>query len=115
MPGGRPALAVVPPKPAIAFDQIDRILLDGENRAKPDAFAADAATIASFPPLANRTESPGAAVGTTAGSMLVSAALGFVPIIGGLLAGAASRAMNAAQEATQKRQQEEQTAAVRIS
>jgi hypothetical protein len=97
---------------AIAFDQIDRILLHGENPPPIDSFAADAAVIATLSPLTARTHSTGGAVAKTATSMLVSSALGMVPLAGPFLSGGASRAMNAAQQAEQQHETEKHNAEV---
>jgi hypothetical protein len=104
--------AAVPQQPSIAFDQIDRILLRGEAPPPVDSFAADAAVIASLPPLKANTTSKGKAVAKTAGSMLVSMAVNAIPFAGPLILGAASRAANAAQQAAERRESEKQQAAL---
>jgi hypothetical protein len=100
------------PAPGIAFDQIDRILLHGEAPPAVDSFPADAAVIASMPPLKADVPSPGGTAAKSIGAMLMSSALGFVPIAGPLIAGSASRALNAAQQAGQQRETEKHNAAV---
>jgi hypothetical protein len=98
-------------KPGLAFDQIDRILHHGEASPPVDSFTAHAAVIASLPPLKANARSVGGAVAKTAGTMLVSSALSFVPIAGPLVAGAGSRALNAVQ-AEQQHETEKRNAAV---
>ncbi len=98
------------PRPSIAFDQIDRVLLNGETPPPIDTFANDAAAIASLPPLsAKPLSSP---VGQTASTMLVSSVLGFIPFVGGFLGAAAAHAANAAQQAQRDREVAEDHAAV---
>lgn len=99
-------------KPGIAFDQIDRVLLHGEVPPLVDSFAADAAVIASLPPLKGNSQSVGGTVAKSAGMMLVSSALSFVPIAGPLIAGVGSRALNAVQQGEQQHEIEKQNAAV---
>jgi hypothetical protein len=99
-------------KPEIAFDQIDRVLLHGEVPPPVDSFTEDAGVIASLPPLKANGQSVGGAVAKTAGTMLVSSALSFVPIAGPLIAGAGSRALNAVQRAEQQHETEKHNAAV---
>jgi hypothetical protein len=99
-------------KPAIAFDQIDRVLLHGEAPPPFDSFASDAAAIASLPPLKAKAQSVGGTVAKSAGTMLVSSALSFVPIAGPLIAGAASQALNEAQQAEQQHEMEKHNAEV---
>lgn len=96
----------------IAFDQIDRVLLHGELPPAVDSFTTDAAVIASLPPLETKTESRGGAVAKSAGTMLVSSALSFVPIAGPFIAAAGSRALNTVQQAEQQHETEKQNAAV---
>ncbi len=98
--------------PAIAFDQIDRILLHGEAPPPVNSFTADAAVIASLPPLKTKATSAGAAVAKSAEAMMVSSALSFVPIAGPLIAGAGSQALNAAQQAEQRHETEKHNAEV---
>ena len=98
-------------QPAMAFDQIDRILLEGATPPPVNSFAADAATIGALPPLtAGAARSTGAAQGI--GLTLATMAIGFIPFVGGFIAGAASRAANAAEEAAQARSQAEHYAAM---
>ena len=99
-------------KPGIAFDQIDRILLRGEAPPPVDSFTADAAVIASLPPLKANPPQVGGTVAKTAGTMLISSALSFVPIAGPLIAGAASRVLNAVQQAEQQHEIKKHNAAV---
>jgi hypothetical protein len=99
-------------RPGIAFDQIDRVLLHGEAPPPVDSFTTDADVIASLPPLKMNTQSVGRAVAKSAGTMLVSSALSFVPIAGPLIAGASSRALNAVQQAEQQHETEKHNAAV---
>src|SRR5579864_809999 len=99
-------------KPGIAFDQIDRVLLHGEVPPAVDSFTTDAAVIASLPPLETKTQSRGGAVAKSAGTMLVSSALSFVPIAGPFIAAAGSRALNAVQQAEQQHETEKHNAAV---
>ena len=101
-----------PEKLGIAFDQIDRVLLHGEAPPPVNSFTADAAVIASLPPLKANTQSVGGAVVKTAGTMLVSTALSLVPIAGPLIAGAGSPALNAMQQAEQQHETEKQNAVV---
>ncbi len=98
-------------KPGIAFDQIDRVLLHGETPPPVDSFTTDAAVIAALPPLKENAQSAGGTVAKTAGTMLASTALSFVPIAGPLIAGAGSRALNAVQQAEQQHEIEKQNAA----
>ena len=99
-------------KPRIAFDQIDRILLHGEAPPGVDSFTTDAAVIASLPPLEAKTQSRGGAVAKSAGTMLISSALSFVPIAGPFIAAAGSRVLNSVQQAEQQHEIEKQNAAV---
>ena len=99
-------------QPAISFDQIDRFLVHGEAPPAMDSFAADAARIASLPPLKADIRGPGKAIAREVGNMLVSTALGFVPIAGPFIASAASRATNAAEQAAERREMEKHNAAV---
>ena len=101
-----------PQKSAIAFDQIDRVLLHGEPPPPLDSFAVDAAVIRALPPLEGHAQTRAGAVAQTAGTMLINSALGFVPIAGPLVAAASSRAINAVQQAAEKRQNEEHAAAL---
>jgi hypothetical protein len=101
-----------PEKLGIAFDQIDRLLLHGEAPPQVDSFARDAAVIASLPPLKANAQSVGGAVAKTAGTMLVSSALSFIPIAGPFVAAAGSRALNAIQQAEQQHETEKRNAAV---
>lgn len=97
------------PVPAIAFDQIDRVLLRGQLPPPVDSFAADAARIASLPPL--KAEKHGSrAVVRTIGNTLLGTAMNFVPL-GGIIGGFASRAANAAEEAAERHYWEKQNAA----
>ena len=97
---------------AIAFDQIDRLLLHGQSPPPIDSFAADAATIASLQPL--KADVPGmkSAVAQGAANMLVSSALNMIPIAGPLIAAAGSKAINAAEQAANLHALEEHNAAV---
>jgi hypothetical protein len=97
---------------AIAFDQIDRVLLHGVAPPVVPSFAADADAIASLPPL--KVTMPGAktAVAQSMGNMLVGTALGFVPFAGPFLGGVASRGMNAAEQALLQHDIEKNNAAV---
>lgn len=99
-------------QPAITFDQIDRVLLHGGAPPAVDSFAADAVTIASLPPL--HVTMPGAktAVAQSMGNMLVGTALSLVPFAGPFLGGAASRGMNAAEQASLQHDIEKNNAAV---
>jgi hypothetical protein len=99
-------------KPRIAFDQIDRVLLHGEAPPPVDSFPTDAAVIASLPPPKTNTQSVGGAVAKSAGTILVSSALSFVPIAGPFLAAAGSRALNTVQQAEQQHETEKHNAAV---
>jgi hypothetical protein len=99
-------------EPKIGFDQIDRVLLHGEAPPPVASFTADAAVIASIPPLKAKAPSVGGAAAKSAGTMLMSSALSFVPIAGPLIAGAASRALNAVQQAEQQHETEKHNAAV---
>ncbi len=99
-------------QPGIAFDQIDRLLLHGEAPPAVGSFTADAAVIASLPPLKANARSAGGAVAKSAGAMLVSSALSFVPIAGPFIAAAGSRALNTLQQAEQQHEIEKQNAAV---
>ena len=94
----------------IAFDQIDRVLLRGQVPPPVDSFAADAARIASLPPLKAAKHGGRAAV-QTVGNMLLGAAMNFVPL-GGIIGGIASRAANAAEEAAERHYWEEHNAAL---
>lgn len=96
----------------IAFDQIDRVLLHGEAPSPVDSFTADADVIASMPPLKGEAPTIGGAVARGVGTMLVSSALGFIPLAGPFVAGAASRGLNAVQQAEQQHAIEMQNAAV---
>jgi hypothetical protein len=98
--------------PAIAFDQIDRLLLHGEAPPPVDSFASDAAVIVSLPPLTAKASSAKGAIARTAGTMLVSSALSFIPIAGPLVGGASSRALNAVQQAAEQRENEKHNAAL---
>jgi hypothetical protein len=97
---------------AIAFDQIDRVLLHGVAPPEVDSFASDAATIASLPPLKAEVRGPGKAVAQGVGNMLVSSALASVPFAGPFVARAASRGLNAVQQAEQQHEIEKNNAAV---
>lgn len=99
-------------QPGIGFDQIDRVLLHGEAPPSVDSFLADAAVIASMPPLKAKSPTVGGGVARSAGTMLMSSALSFVPIAGPLIAGAASRALNAVQQAEQQHETEKHNADV---
>lgn len=101
-----------PVTPGIAFDQIDRVLLHGEAPPPVDSFNADAAVIASLPPLKAKAATIGGAVAKSAGTMLMSSALSFIPIAGPLIAGAASRTLNAVQQTEQQHETEQHNAAV---
>jgi hypothetical protein len=96
--------------PAIAFDQIDRILLHGESPPAADSFSADAAVIAALPPLTFKGQTRGGEVAKSATTMLVSSALGMVPIAGPLLSAGASRGMNVAMQAEQQHEIEKHNA-----
>jgi hypothetical protein len=95
--------------PALAFDQIDRILLKGEAPPPINSFAADAVNIASLPSLTTNvpTISAGKAAARGAGNMLMSSALSMIPIAGPFIAGAASQGMNAALQAADRKNWEE--------
>jgi hypothetical protein len=99
-------------KTGIAFDQIDRILLQGKAPPQFDSFATDSAVIASMPPLKAEAPTAGGAVARGVGTMLVSSALSFIPLAGPVVAGAASRGLNAVQQAEQQHEIEKQNAAV---
>ena len=99
-------------RPGIAFDQIDRVLLHGEAPPSVDSFNADAAVIASLPPLKAKAPTIVGGIARTAGTMLMSSALSFIPIAGPLIAGAASRTLNAVQQAEQQHETEQHNAAV---
>ncbi|MBV9103955.1 MAG: hypothetical protein JO060_10205 [Candidatus Eremiobacteraeota bacterium] len=102
--------------PAIAFDQIDRILIQGATPPPVGSFAADADTIASLPPLdANVKKIEGAqkaAMSAASGSLLVSGVLGMIPFVGGFLGAAAAHAANAAAQANLQQQIQANNAAV---
>jgi hypothetical protein len=98
--------------PGVAFDQIDRVLLRGEAPPPVDSFTADAAVIASMPPLKAEAPTVGGAVARGVGTVLVSSALSFIPLAGPFVAGAASRGLNAVQQAEQQHQIEKNNAAV---
>jgi hypothetical protein len=100
------------PDSAIAFDQIDRLLLYGQSPPPIDSFAADAATIASLQALKTDVPGKGSRGARTATNILVSSALNLVPIAGPLIAGAASNAMGAAEQAANRHAWEEHHAAV---
>jgi hypothetical protein len=85
---------------------------NGDAPPRVDSFSTDAAVIASLPPLRTKTQSGGGAVAKSAGMMLVSSALSFVPIAGPLIAGVGSRALNAVQQAEQQHETEKHNAAV---
>ena len=77
-----------------------------------DSFTADSAVIASLPPLTAKASSAKGAIARTAGTMLVSSALSFIPIAGPLIAGASSRALNTVQQAAEQQENEKHHAAL---
>ncbi|MBV9647002.1 MAG: hypothetical protein JO043_06045 [Candidatus Eremiobacteraeota bacterium] len=107
-PGSSIAASSSVPGASIAFDQIDRILIGGATPPPVGAFRADAATIASLPPLdagvRNIEDAQKAASATASGSMLVSGVLGMIPFVGGFLGGAAAHAANSAAQANLQRE-----------
>jgi hypothetical protein len=99
-------------QPALAFDQIDRLLLRGAAPPEINSFAVDAATITSLPPLKADIHGRGKAIAQGAGNMLISTAVSFIPVAGPFIAGAASRAVNGAEQAAKQREMEKHNAAV---
>jgi hypothetical protein len=96
----------------IAFDQIDRLLLEGATPPPPGSFRDDAARIAALQPLRPKFTTESEAKALTATMMLSSGLLGMIPIAGSFLGMAASKAMNAAYEAGRRKQSEENHAAL---
>jgi hypothetical protein len=96
----------------IAFDQIDRVLLEGATPPPPGSFADDAARIASEQPLHPKITTEGELKAQTTTMMVTSSLLGMIPIAGSFIAMAASRAMSGASEAEQRKRNEENHAAL---
>jgi hypothetical protein len=91
----------------IAFDQIDRLRLEGATPPPPGSFHDDAARIAAQQPLHPKVATESELKAQSATAMISSGLLGMIPIAGSFLAMAASKAMNAAYESEQRKRNEE--------
>lgn len=107
LPTSSPASAASP-APGIAFDEIARFIKADATPPPVGTFDADAAAIAALPPLSLPTPPSGGG----SGNALAMGALSMIPIVGGLVAGAAIRAHAAAEKAAHKKQREEYMAAM---
>jgi hypothetical protein len=99
-------------RPAIAFDQIDRVFLHGASPAPIDSFAADAEVIAALKPLKANAKSKVKAVAKTAASMLIATAVNSIPFAGPMVGTATSRATNTLEQAAERRENERHQAEV---
>ena len=90
----------------IAFDQVDRLLLEGATPPPPGSFHDDAARIAAQQPLHPKVTTQSELKAQSATTMVTSGLLGMIPIVGSFIAMAAAKAMTAASESEQRTRNE---------